>query len=326
MTGNLMKIGIIYDQIKDYEHINGPEDRFAEFEPESTIEAMKDAVKMTGHTPVDIGSPRNLLTPPDIDLAWNIAEGYGTRNREAWAPVLLEMHQIPYFGSDAATLSVSLDKHLTRLIAQSSGIPVAWGEAVARPENLQEISVPAYPLLLKPRFEGTAKGINRASIVKNRKELEKKVPELIKTYDQDVLIEQFLPGAEFTCLVVGNPLRSLPVVQRSVDRESRLGVHALSGNGEIPEEDQVLPGLLDDELEQLLISQSLRMCRDMKVRHFARIDFKMDEFGQPFFLEINPLPTFAVDSTLAVISEMQGKNYIDFLAELLNEIIKDARS
>ncbi len=321
-----MKIGIIYDRIEDYKHIDGPEDRFDEFEPTSTIEAMKDAVKKAGHSPVDIGSPHNLLSPPDIDLAWNIAEGYGTRNREAWAPVLLEIHDIPVLGSDAATLSVSLDKHLSRLIARSSGIPVAWGESVSKPEEMQEVSVPAYPLLLKPRFEGTAKGINPNSIVNNREELDKKVPELIKTYDQDVLIEQFLPGAEFTCLAVGSPLRCLPVIQRSVDRESRLGVHALAGVGEVSEGDQILPGLLDDELEQLLISQSLKMCRDMKVRHFARIDFKMDEFGQPFFMEINPLPTFAVDSTFAVIAEMEGKSYISFLADLLNESIEDVYS
>lgn len=318
-----MRIGIIYDRVADYAHLEGPADRFAEFEPDSTIDAMKEAVQLAGHTPVDIGSPHNLLTRPDIDLAWNIAEGYGTRNREAWAPVLLEIHGIPFFGSDAAALSSSLDKHLTRLIARDCGLPVADGFTASGPDDFNLSALTDYPYLLKPRYEGTAKGIDFRSVVHNKQELETAVEGMVRDYEQDILIERLLPGAEYTCSVYGSPLRTLPVIQRSVDRNSRIGVHALSDDQGIPEEDQILPGSLDTQLEQTLSDWSLTLCREMKVRHFARIDFKMDENGRPHFLEINPLPTFAVDSHFAVFSEMDQIRYPKFLASMLDELIDD---
>ncbi len=319
-----MRIGIIYDRVADYAHIDGPSDRFAEFEPESTISAMKQAVKIAGHQPVDIGSPHNLLNRPEIDLAWNIAEGYGTRNREAWAPVLLEMHGIPFLGSDAATLSSSLDKHLTRLIAKSIDIPVAEGCSVSEVEELRQYELTHFPYLLKPRYEGTAKGIRSSSIAYSADELQTKVSEMLHQYHQDVLVEKLLPGAEYTCSVYGDPLKVMPVIQRSVDRHTRLGVHALSDHREIPDDDQLLPGQLDEDLEQILGQWSLALCREMNVRHFARIDFKLDDDGRPHLLEINPLPTFAVDSHFAVFSEMENVPYPEFLASMLEELIPDA--
>lgn len=319
-----MRIGIIYDRVRDYSHIDGPPDRFAEFEPESTINAMKEAVMLSGHDPIDIGSPHNLLEPPEIDLAWNIAEGYGTRNREAWVPVLLEMHGIPFLGSDAATLSTSLDKHLTRIIAEHLGIPVTPGLSVSNPAEVNDHIFNQYPYLLKPRYEGTAKGIEDKSVVYNQQELEAGIKRLREIYSQDVLIEQLLPGAEYTCSVYGAPLKPLPVIQRSVDRNTRLGIHALSDHHEIPEQDQILPGKLDPQLERQLSGWSLALCREMQVCHFARIDFKTDSTGKPYLLEINPLPTFAVDSHFAVFAEMQNTSYPEFLASILDEIIEDA--
>ena len=318
-----MRIGIIYDRVADYAHLEGTADRFAEFEPESTILAMKQAIELAGHIPVDIGSPHNLFTRPDIDLAWNIAEGYGSRNREAWAPILLEMHGIPFLGSDAYTLSISLDKHLTRLIARHLDIPVVQGTSVSDPDAIDPADFTEFPVLLKPRYEGTAKGISPQSVVYNPVELKKVVQQMYHSYRQEILVEQFLPGAEYTCSVYGSPLHPLPVIQRSIDRKSGLGVHAITNSQEIPDEDQILPGNLSIELEQELTEWSLKLCREMNVRHFARIDFKMDENGRPHFLEINPLPTFAVDSHFATFSEMEGIDYPQFLADMLQEIISD---
>ena len=319
----MMRIGIVYDRVEDYAHIGGPADRFAEFEPDSTIRAMKEAVKLAGHHPVDVGSPENLLSPPQIDLAWNIAEGYGTRNREAWAPVLLEMHGIPCLGSDAFTLSTSLDKHLTRIIASHLEIPIAPGLVLSSADHIAQQNLPDTPWLIKPRYEGTAKGIDPNAIVYHPEELSGIVSKLIDQYEQDVLVEMFLPGAEYTCAVYGAPLRPSPVMQRSLDRRTKLGVHALASNEEIPESDQILPGSLDVELEQQIITWSMDLCREMNIRHFARVDFKIDHSGRPAFLEINPLPTFAVDSTFAILAEMEGTPYTEFLATILSEIIND---
>jgi D-alanine-D-alanine ligase len=299
-----MRIGILFDRPDDYPEAvgTGAADRFAEFEPESTIQVMEAAVRHAGHEPVRLGGPRKLLAgKPDVDLVWSIAEGYGTRNREAWAPVLLEMHGIPVLGSDALTLSVSLDKKLTKTIAASIGISI--------PEHCL-LPTANRPLLAKPRYEGTAKGLSAASIVETEEELQAAVERIRREYGQDAVVEPFLPGPEFTVALIGEPLIAYPVMERALDPATRLGSH-VTGSGE----ESVLTHSLTPELDATLQDWSLRLCAELGVRHFARLDFKCDEAGNPFFLEINTLPTFAVDGTFAILAEMEGVPYAAWLGE-----------
>jgi D-alanine-D-alanine ligase len=117
---SLLRIGIVYERLDARPRRPGePIDVLAEYEPESTIAALEDAIRELGHQPVRLGAPAELLAragrgePLAIDAALDIAEGERTRNREAWAPVLLEMLGVPTLGSDALTLSLSLDKAWT---------------------------------------------------------------------------------------------------------------------------------------------------------------------------------------------------------------------
>ncbi|HSJ99186.1 MAG TPA: D-alanine--D-alanine ligase, partial [Myxococcota bacterium] len=109
-------IGIVYELFGAYPRRAGdPPDAQVEYEPEATLVALEAALRRLGHRPVRLGRPHDVLAAGAkgalaVDAALTIAEGYGTRNREAWAPVLLEMLGVPQLGSDALTLSLSLDK------------------------------------------------------------------------------------------------------------------------------------------------------------------------------------------------------------------------
>ncbi len=299
-----MRIGILYDREEEYSDVDGAADRFAEFEPESTILVMEAAIRHAGHEPVRLGGPLSILkTRPDVDLVWNISEGYGTRNREAWGPALLEMYGIPFLGSDALTLSVSLDKRLTKMVATSLGIPVPGKES----SGLR---------LAKPRYEGTAKGLNADSIAETEDELNAAVAHIHEVYKQDAIVEAFLSGAEFTVAVMGQPLKAYPVLERGLDAATKLGSHVVKDGGEV-----LVCGSLTPQLEATLHEWSLRLCDELGVRHFARLDFKCDEAGNPFFLEINPLPTFAVDQTFAILAELEGMEFGEWLGERLGEIL-----
>src|SRR5262245_16706542 len=155
-----LQIGLVYDLLGSAP--GGPPDADAEYEPIETVEALEVAIRRLGHEPVRLGSPRELLVAfgrgalPKLDAAWNIAEGWGTRNREAWAPVLLEMAGIPALGSDALTLSSSLDKAWTLDLVAAAGVPVAGHVSAASPAELPGLALPPFPLFVKPRWEGTA--------------------------------------------------------------------------------------------------------------------------------------------------------------------------
>ena len=386
-----LRIGIVYDRIADYENPRhggfvaveraekvspeartdhgtvlpksekpgsttppAPADRFAEFEPESTIEAMEQAITLAGHTPVRIGSPHRLMDDgPNVDLVWNIGEGYGTRNREAWAPVLCEMKGIPFLGSDAYALTVTLDKALTKQIARGLGIPTAdWQVVPWRPDPSGATPVPdsvspvpeaalPFPQFLKPRYEGTSKGITADSIVRSPEQFRSQCLHLLQTYRQDVLAEPFLPGAELTCALAGHPLQPLPVMERGL-HASGIGSHAMDErahlasitghtakpgaaaetNADDPGDTIRVTGAITPEIERDLTNWSMALCEALGIRDFVRMDFKLDADGRPMFLEANPLPTFGVDSTFAILAEIEGVSYPEYLARILSSAIR----
>jgi D-alanine-D-alanine ligase len=312
-------IGIVYELFGSYPRRAGdPPDAHAEYEPEETVAVLEAALRRLGHRPVRLGRPHDLLASAAkgdlaVDAALSIAEGYGSRNREAWAPVLLEMLGIPQLGSDALTLSLSLDKAWTRTVVAAAGVPVAAGGVAGTRDEAERLAVP-FPCFVKPRWEGSAKGIGLDSRVRDRGALLDAVGRVVEGYGQPALVERFLPGPEYTVTVVGNdPPHALPVLQRALEERTRIGLHAVEGPGLR----HVVPGSLDAALDAELAKLALLAFHALECRDFARADFKCDEAGRPFFLEINPLPTFVPTGSFGILAELEGRPLEDLLAEVL---------
>jgi D-alanine-D-alanine ligase len=256
-----------------------------------------------------------------VDVVFNLAEGFGSRNREAWAPVLLEMAAVPTIGSDASTLSLTLDKAWANHFARACGVAVAAQTTFTRGAEALDAVLPAdFPLFVKPRWEGTAKGIRASSRVEDREALVREVDRVCSTYAQPALVEAFVPGAEYTVTLIGNdPVDVLPVVQRALESRTRIGLHALEGPGgaagRLPFD---VSGELDRDLEARLGQISRRLFEAFECRDFARVDFRLDATGSPIFLEINPLPTFAADGTFAILAELEGIELSEMLARCVS--------
>ena len=110
----------------------------------------------------------------------------------------------------------------------------------------------------------------------------------------------------------------LPALQRAVEVETGIGLHALDRRS-MPAREwaYTLEGRLTPDLEAELRSLAVRIFEKLECKDFARIDFRVDRDGRPWFLEINPLPTFAPDGTFAILAELTGKPYPAFLADVL---------
>lgn len=325
----MLAIGLIYDLLGTLARAPGdPEDADAEYEPEATVIALEAAIARLGHRPVRIGSAHALLAAagkgelPHLDAALSIAEGYGPRSREAWAPVLLEMLGIPCLGSDALTLSTSLDKLWAKGKVATAGVPVVPGLSVASAEEARTAELPGpFPLFVKPRWEGTAKGIGPRSRVESREALVREAGALIARYRQPALVEVFAEGPEYTVTLVGyDPPRALPVLQRAVETTTRIGLHALERHAApgAPWRFE-LPGSLDPVLEDRLKALGLRAFDALECRDFARADFRLGPAGEPLFLEINPLPTFAPDGSFGIHAELEGRPHEALLADVIGE-------
>lgn len=317
MKKSILTIGLVYDKSDEYVHVpKWSDDQFAEFEPESTIQAMEMAIKKAGFLSKRLEGPLKIIkTKPNVDVIWNIGEGWGTRNREAWAPVLCEMYQIPCLGSDAHTLSISLDKHLSKQIASCLGISVAKWE-LGRWQGREIPQVDFFPAVIKPRYEGTAKGISRTSVVKNNTELHAELKRQWKLYHQDLIIEQLLTGPEYTVALSGNPLKPHTVLERAIDSQTRLGIHVLEQKG-IEVNRYELTHEVVDSRENEIKNWAEILCKELNIRDFVRFDFKCDENGKPFFLELNPLPTFSTNNTFAILAELDGIEYTEWLSKIV---------
>jgi D-alanine-D-alanine ligase len=323
-----LTIGLAYDLLGSHPVGPGtPPDADAEFEPEATVEVLEAAISRLGHRPVRLGNPHALLAQagkgevPSLDAAMTIAEGFGTRNREAWVPILLEMLAVPAIGSDALTLSLSLDKAWTQDVVGAAGVPVTPRLSVRCSEELVGRILPGpFPLFVKPRWEGTAKGITASSRVEDPQALAREVERVASTYRQPVLIEPFLPGAEYTVTLIGNsPPRALPVLQRALEHETGIGFHALERQARASNQTlrHRLPGQLSPALEERLATLARRAFDALECRDFARADFRLDQDGEPRFLEMNPLPTFSPEGSFGILAELLGRPLPDLLAEIV---------
>lgn len=322
-----LRFGLVYDLLGTYPRRPGdPADVDAEYEPEETVHVLEAAVRRLGHEPVRLGSPHALLASlgkgelPALDVAMTVAEGFGSRNREAWAPALLEMAGVPCLGSDGLSLSATLDKAWAARLVAAAGVPVPEQLVVARIEDLENASLPApYPLFVKPRWEGTAKGIGPRSRVEDRAALTREVAHIVARYAQPALVERFVTGPEYTVTVVGNgPPRALAALQRALEERTRIGVHALERHAAPPGGwRHCLPGHLDARLEAELARLAVRAYEALECLDWARADFRLDEAGTPRFLEMNPLPTFHPDGSFGILAELEGRPLDALLADLL---------
>jgi len=149
------------------------------------------------------GSPRI----PQI-LFSTLAEGRGTtRGRESQVPCILESLGIPFSGSDSTAIAITLDKWLTHHVLAGGGVPVPdlfmfssdadLGEAIRLFEKHGTY-------IVKPRWEGSSKGVFPDSVVDNPVDLAKRVRRIWRNYRQPALVEEFLPGSEITVGVMGN--------------------------------------------------------------------------------------------------------------------------
>ena len=322
-----LSIGLVYDLLGTYpRRQSDPLDADAEYEPEATVLLLEAALARLGHRSVRLGGPHALLAGlgkgelPELDAAMTIAEGWGGREREAWAPVLLAMAGIPTLGSDATTLSVALDKHWASRLVAAAGVPVPDQIVIGSAAAAREAALPGnFPLFVKPRWEGTAKGITPSSKVASRAALVAEVERIVRDYEQPAVVESFLAGPEYTITVVGNdPPRALPALQRALELGSRIGLHALERHpAPAGGWQHCVPGSLDAGLERELGELAVRAFKSLDCRDFARADFKLDAHGQPRFLEINPLPTFAPDGSFGILAELEGRPVEALVADVL---------
>lgn len=308
-----MRIGLTYDLRTDE-----ADERQAEFDSPETLQALEDALQTLGHGVVRLGGARDLLAAPqrleEVELVFNLAEGLDGRCREAWVPTLLELHGIPYVGSDPLALSLGLDKVMTKRVAEASGLRTPRWFCVDSPEALPAHLPLECPLIVKPRFEGSGRGIDAGAVVGSHGELRARLGWLFDRCRQPLLIEECIPHGELTVFLIGNesPV-AYPAIQRPIDPTSRLSCHVAGATATGWE----CPLVLDDALEVEARQVARRLFHLIGCRDVARVDLRVDAQGRVYLLEINPLPSYDPHSGLGLLAECLQVSYPELVGRIL---------
>ena len=268
------------------------------------------------------------------DIVFNFAEGLIGVNRESHMPAMLEMLQLPFTGSDALTLGICLDKSRAKEILTYHRIPNARFLVADQMDDIKNTNFD-FPLIVKPISEGSSKGIFSSSFVKNTKELEDEVSRILISYNQPALIEEFLPGREFTVAVLGNGNEAevLPIIEIRYEDfpedvvplysyEAKWILDTKENNFDVFE----CPARLDSILEKKIKDTVLRTYNVLKCKDWSRIDIRLDKNGVPNIIEINPLPGIMPDpnenSSFPKAARAAGMNYNQMIQRVLYSAAK----
>lgn len=344
--------------------VNAPEtppgangDQWDDLDSEETIENILDALRAEGHDAAFIEA--SIHQPHDMigrlrqfrpDICFNIAEGHHGDSRESQVPALLEMMRIQYTGSGVLTLTLALDKPMTKRILNYHELPTPEFQVFGREDeeindDLVEGDRLRFPLFLKPSREGTGMGITGSNIVETVHDLRTLLRELLVRYKQPVLCERFVQGRELTVGLVGNlrptaarrlndrtapealpaGLTFFPSMEVDTARydPSERGVYTNRIKVELAHEfHYTCPADTSPALEDRLQRLAAAVFRVTGARDVSRVDFRVDERdGTPYILEINPLPGLNEEySDLCIEARAAGWTY----RQLINTIVDNA--
>lgn len=323
-----LKVGFSFNVKRIKPTPDAAEDSHAEYDSPTTLQTIREAIASWGHEVIDLeATPElpSLLASTPVDIVFNIAEGFRGRNRESQVPALLELLDVPYTGSDPATLALALDKALAKKVVRQAGIHTPdFQQMITGKERLSKEL--RFPLIVKPVAEGSSKGVVKKSVCAAEAELREVVKEMVTRYQQPALVEEFIGGREFTVGLLGErrPKVLPPMEIVFLDKTDRTPVYRfedkLDWNDRIRYD---VPAKLDPgQLEKLkAAARSAFMalgCRDV-----ARLDFRMDERGRFYFLECNPLPGLTPDwSDLVLIAKGGGMDYRTLIGEIMAGAIR----
>ncbi len=342
---NQKRESIFFDNTESPSHtsplktVNAPEkaaDLYAEWDTPETINAVARALSLYHEvTLVEADEfAYEKLRLGEFDIVFNIAEGMNGVSREAQVPAMLEFLGIPYTGSDPLTLATCLDKARTKEILAYHGIPTTRFVVARSSEEAAAASL-RYPLFVKPLHEGSSKGIYNSSYVTSPQALKSEVERILDNYEQPALVEEYLPGREFTVALLGNgsELKVLPPVELNFSSlpSEALPVYSyeakwLWDTKDSPIEVFKCPADIDESMGGKIEEICRRTFEVLNCRDWSRIDVRLDAAGTPNVLEINPLPGILPDpeehSCYPMASRAVGMDYDLMINSVLNAAIK----
>jgi len=318
-----MRIVILYDP--------GADDWTA-----ADIRSVTKAVHDIGRAFTDLGhSVRKVPVRHDMrwfgaaracDLVFNLCEGvHGRSQWEEHVVAPLEFVGVPVTGASAWTLATCRRKPFANTVLARAGLPVPrWTVAQGRID--EDFPLPA---IVKPAAEDASSGLDRGSVVTDRRALRARVAAMTEQFDE-VLVQEYIAGREFNVGFVGD--RTLPVA--GIDFTTMpagswpILTYAAKWDAGSPEDlgsVPLCPALVPQKVTERLVRVAGAAWKAMEGKGYGRVDLRVDEQGRPWVLEVNPNPDLNDDAGLARMARAAGWDYAELVRRVAEVALREAQ-
>ncbi|MHB8578352.1 MAG: D-alanine--D-alanine ligase family protein [Ignavibacteriaceae bacterium] len=267
----------------------------------------------------------NFINNYNPDIIFNFVESVeGIASYEYCMAGLFQLLGFNFTGNLPATLGNCLNKSRTKKILSSFGISTPNSTTLKPFEELSDIKFDLnFPVILKLLKEDASIGISEFSVVEDLVDLKKHLNFLWETYNQEIIVEEYIDGREFNAAVLGDivlPISEinfdgLPVdLPKIVTYEGKWIEESVYYQNTKPE----CPAKINKNLKSKIEKTALLAFNAMGCRDYARIDLRIDINGNPFVIEVNPNPDISTDSGFARASAAFGISYPELLRRIAN--------
>lgn len=236
---------------------------------------------------------------------------HGRGGEDGVTQAILTYQNIPYTGSDVLSSALTMDKLKTKQIWQACNLPIANYIMVDKNHSYsvsEIVNQLGLPLFVKPSHEGSSVGMSR---VNEAKELQQALEHAFQ-YDNSVMVESFLAGAEYTVAIVGDEV--LP----SIRIKPSTSFYDYNAKYLSDETQYFCPSGLDEEQEAALRSLALKAYQAVGCRGWGRVDVMFDDIGNPYLLEVNTAPGMTNHSLVPMAAKQHGWAFDDLVYRILS--------
>ena len=299
----------------------------AEFDSPETIAAIAGALERAGHEVdrIEVGGPASRviarLEALQPDLIFNTAEGHKGKTREAFFPSLFDEMGIPYTGSDAYAHAVALDKSLTKRLLSSYGVPTPRARLIKR-ANLESGALDdiTFPVIVKPNFEGSSKGISSEwSVCEDAYELAEVVERQLSRFETGLLVERYLRGFDVACCFVDGLGEGgiLDPIEYVFDPQAsgNYNVYDFSLKNAQPERVTIRVAQLPTSIIERIQALTGRIVRALDLKDYARCEFRLTPGSstsrehEVHFLGVDGLPSLEPGQGIFTAAAQDGVDF-----------------
>jgi len=261
------------------------------------------------------------------ELVFNLCEGvHGFSQWEEHVVAALEFAGVPVTGCGPWTIAACRRKATANAILAQAGAPIPPWTLAQGNKIADDFPLPA---IVKPAAEDASAGLDRGSVVTDRKALRAKIAVMTEQFDE-VLIQQYIPGREFNVGFVGN--RVLPVAEIDftgmpegswpiLTYAAKWHTGSAEDLGSVP----VCPAAVSQRLADRLIRVAELAWRTMQGKGYGRVDIRVDDTGRPWVLEVNPNPDLNDDAGLSRMALATGWDYPELIRRIAEVALREAQ-